>query len=54
MLASHFADLLDPFTWFEKYDDSVMHDSLDDELSEDMDEVEDLEADDIFSNPFSS
>ena len=29
-----------------------MHDTTDDELADAMDDVDDLEADDVFSNPF--
>eukprot|EP00232_Nephroselmis_pyriformis_P011832 CAMPEP_0182901578 /NCGR_PEP_ID=MMETSP0034_2-20130328/29767_1 /TAXON_ID=156128 /ORGANISM="Nephroselmis pyriformis, Strain CCMP717" /LENGTH=84 /DNA_ID=CAMNT_0025036027 /DNA_START=10 /DNA_END=264 /DNA_ORIENTATION=+ len=53
-LISHFATSLDPFAWFERYDDDVMRDCLDDELADEMEDVDDLEADDVFSNPFES
>ena len=42
---------LDPFAWFESFDDSVMHDSLEDDVADDLDDMDDMEAVDIFSNP---
>jgi len=29
-----------------------MHDTMDDDLADDMDDVDDLEAEDVFTNPF--
>ena len=47
-----FSNRLDPFAWFEQHDDTVMCDTIDDDLADDMNDVDDLEADDMFSNPF--
>mmetsp|Transcript_38477 Transcript_38477/g.121707 ORF Transcript_38477/g.121707 Transcript_38477/m.121707 type:complete len:115 (-) Transcript_38477:682-1026(-) len=51
-LMERFSHALDPFAWFETYDDEVMHDTMDDDLADDMDDVDDLEAEDVFTNPF--
>jgi len=44
LIIAHFAMLLDPFIWFEAFDDDVMHDSLDDDVAEDLEDFDDLEG----------
>jgi len=53
-ISKNITTALDPFAWFESFDDSVMHDSLEDDVADDLDEMDDMEAVDIFSNPLES